>query len=87
MPTPRCSYGATYIDDRIVVVGGEELTMVLNVVEIYDIADGKWSTGPPCRPRVTPRWWRRLAIRSTASAAQTGRPKGPVATVDALDFK
>ncbi len=46
MPTPRCSYGATYIDDRIVVVGGEELTMVLNVVEIYDIADGKWSTGP-----------------------------------------
>ena len=47
MPTPRGSYGATYIDGRIVAVGGEEPTQVVDVVEMYDIADGKWSTLTP----------------------------------------
>ncbi len=52
MPTPRGSYGAAYLDGRIVAVGGEEPTMVLNVVEMYDIAAGKWST---ITPMPTPR--------------------------------
>ena len=47
MPTPRGSFGATYIDGRIVAVGGEEPTRVLEVAEMYDIADGKWTTLPP----------------------------------------
>jgi serine/threonine-protein kinase PknK len=88
MPTPRGSYGATYIDDRIVVVGGEEPTMVLNVVELYDIADGKWSTGPPMP---TPRHAEVVATVGNTVYAIGGanRPthEGPIATVEALDFK
>ena len=33
MPTPRGSYGAAFIDGRIVVVGGEEPTRVLSAVQ------------------------------------------------------
>jgi serine/threonine-protein kinase PknK len=88
MPTPRGSYGATYIDGRIVVVGGEEPTMVLNVVELYDIADGKWSTGPPMP---TPRHAEVVATVGNTVYAIGGanRPthEGPIATVEALDFK
>ena len=40
------------IDGRIVALGGEEPTQVLNVAEMYDIADGKWST---LTPMPTPR--------------------------------
>ena len=47
MPTPRGSYGAAYIDGRIVAVGGEEPTQVLATVEMYDIATGKWTTLAP----------------------------------------
>src|SRR5262249_17455654 len=47
MSTPRGSFGATYIDGRIVAVGGEQPTSVLNVVEMYDIAAAKWSTLAP----------------------------------------
>ena len=43
MPTPRGSYGAAFIDGRIVAVGGEEPTRVLATVEMYDIANGKWT--------------------------------------------
>ena len=43
MPTPRGSYGAAFIDGRIVAVGGEEPTRVLATVEMYDIAEGKWT--------------------------------------------
>ena len=42
MPTPRGSYGAAFIDGRIVAVGGEEPTRVLATAEMYDIAEGKW---------------------------------------------
>ena len=41
MPTPRGSYGAAFIDGRIVAVGGEEPTRVLATVEMYDIANRK----------------------------------------------
>jgi serine/threonine-protein kinase PknK len=88
MPTPRGSYGAAYIDGRIVVVGGEEPTMVLNVVELYDITDGKWSTGPPMP---TPRHAEVVAAVGNTVYAIGGanRPthEGPIATVEALDFK
>ncbi len=56
MPTPRGSYGATFVDGRIVVVGGEEPTQVLDAVEMYDIGTGKWTTAAPrCRPLVMAR--------------------------------
>jgi serine/threonine-protein kinase PknK len=87
MPTPRGSYGATYIDGRIVAVGGEEPTMVVNVVEMYDIADGKWST---LAPMPTARHAEVVATVANTVYVIGGanRPthEGPIATVEALDF-
>ncbi len=87
MPTPRGSYGAAFIDGRIVVVGGEEPTRVLNVVEMYDIADGKWSTLPPMP---TARHAEVVATvgNTVYSICGANRPthEGPIATVEALDF-
>ena len=87
MPTPRGSYGATYIDGRIVVVGGEEPTMVLNVVEMYDVADAKWSTLPPMPTA------RHAEVVATVGntvycigGADRPTHEGPIATVEALDF-
>jgi N-acetylneuraminic acid mutarotase len=87
MPTPRGSFGATYIDGRIVAAGGEEPTTVLNVVEMYDIAAGKWSTLPPLPTR--------LHAEVVATVGNTvyciggaNKPthEGATATVSALDF-
>jgi serine/threonine protein kinase/N-acetylneuraminic acid mutarotase len=87
MPTPRGSYGATFIDGRIVAVGGEEPTQVLGVAEMYDIADGKWST-LPAMP--TPRHAEVVAAvgNTVYCIGGANRPthEGPVATVEALDF-
>jgi len=87
MPTPRGSFGATYIDGRIVVVGGEEPTQVLNVVEMYDITDGKWST---LAPMPTARHAEVVATVGNTVYVIGGanRPthEGPIATVEALDF-
>ncbi|MGW4333922.1 Kelch repeat-containing protein [Rhodococcus koreensis] len=52
MPTPRGGLGATFIDGRIVAVGGEEPTRVLSTVEAYDVIAGTWSQLPALR---TPR--------------------------------
>ncbi|OBI54059.1 hypothetical protein A5705_01620 [Mycobacterium sp. E787] len=88
MPTPRGSYGATYIDGRIVVVGGEEPTMVLDVVEMYDISAGKWST---IAPMPTARHAEVVATVGNTVYCIGGadRPthEGPIATVEALDFR
>lgn len=87
MPTPRGSYGATYIDGRILAVGGEEPTRVLNVVEMYDISEAKWSTLPPMP---TPRHAEVVATVGNTVYVIGGanRPthEGPIATVEALDF-
>jgi N-acetylneuraminic acid mutarotase len=87
MPTPRGSYGATYIDGRIVALGGEEPTTVLNVGEMYDITAGRWSTLPPLP---TPRHAEAVATVGNTVYVIGGanRPahEGPVATVEALDF-
>ncbi|MCV7075242.1 Kelch repeat-containing protein [Mycobacterium szulgai] len=87
MPTPRGSYGATFIDGRIVVVGGEEPTQVLGVVEMYDIANAKWS---PLPALATPR---HAAVVATVGntvycIGGANRPthEGAIATVEALDF-
>jgi Kelch motif len=87
MPTPRGSYGAAFIDGRIVVVGGEEPTQVLSTVEMYDIADGKWTTLAPIK---TPVHGEAVAaVGSTVyviGGADRPTHEGPVATVEALDF-
>jgi hypothetical protein len=56
MPVPRGSYGAAYVDGRIVAVGGEDPTQVLGTAEMYDIAEAEWTTMPPMP---TPRHHRR----------------------------
>ena len=87
MPTPRGSYGATYLDGRIVAVGGEEPTRVLSTVEMYDIADGKWTE---LAPTGTPRHGEVVAAVGSVVYCIGGadRPthEGPVETVEALDF-
>jgi serine/threonine-protein kinase PknK len=87
MPTPRGSYGAAYIDGRIVVVGGEEPTRVLSTVEMYDIADSKWTT---LAPIPTPRHGEMVAAvgNTVYCIGGANRPthEGPVSTIEALDF-
>ena len=87
MPTPRGSYGATFIDGRIVAVGGEEPTQVLGAAEMYDIADGKWTT---LAPMPTPRHAEVVAtVGSTVyciGGADRPTHQGAVATIEALDF-
>ncbi|RDH74345.1 protein kinase [Mycolicibacterium moriokaense] len=87
MPTARGSYGAAYIDGRIVVVGGEEPTRVLDTVEMYDIATRKWSTLAPIN---TPVHGEAVAaVGSTVyviGGADRPTHEGPIAAVEALDF-
>jgi N-acetylneuraminic acid mutarotase len=87
MPSPRGSYGAAFIDGRIVAVGGEEPTRVLATVEMYDISNVKWSTVAPIG---TPRHGQVVAAVDSALYCIGGadRPShdGPIATVEALDF-
>jgi serine/threonine protein kinase/N-acetylneuraminic acid mutarotase len=87
MPTPRGSYGAAFIDGRIVAVGGEEPTQVLATVEMYDIASGKWRSLAPIN---TPVHGEAVAaVGSTVyviGGADRPTHEGPVATVEALDF-
>jgi N-acetylneuraminic acid mutarotase len=87
MPTPRGSYGATFIDGRIVAVGGEEPTRVLGTVEMYDVADGKWISLPPLP---TPRHGEVVATVGNTVYVIGGanRPshEGGISTVEALDF-
>lgn len=87
MPSARGSYGAALVDGRIVVVGGEEPTRVLATVEMYDIANRKWSTHAPLN---TPVHGQAVAaVGSTVyciGGADRPTHEGPVATVEALDF-
>jgi serine/threonine protein kinase/N-acetylneuraminic acid mutarotase len=87
MPTRRGSYGAAFIDGRIVAVGGEEPTRVLATVEMYDISTGKWSTQAPLG---TPRHGEVVAAvdQTVYCIGGADRPshEGPIATVEALDF-
>jgi serine/threonine protein kinase/N-acetylneuraminic acid mutarotase len=87
MPTPRGSYGAAFIDGRIVAVGGEEPTRVLATVEMYDIATGKWRSLAPINTPV--HGDAVAAVGSTVyviGGADRPTHEGPVATVEALDF-
>ena len=87
MPTPRGSYGAAFIDGRIVVVGGEEPTRVLATVEMYDTANRKWSTLAPINTPVHGQVV--AAVGETVyciGGADRPTHEGAVATVEALDF-
>ena len=87
MPTPRGSYGAAYIDGRIVAVGGEDPTQVLAAAEMYDIAEKKWIK---LAPLPTARHASAVAAVGNTVYVIGGanRPthEGPVATIEALDF-
>jgi N-acetylneuraminic acid mutarotase len=87
MPTPRGSFGAAFIDGRIVAVGGEEPTRVLATVEMYDIANKKWATLTPISTPVHGEVV--AAVGSTVyviGGADRPTHESPVATVEALDF-
>jgi N-acetylneuraminic acid mutarotase len=88
MPTPRGSYGAAFIDGRIVAAGGEEPTRVLSTVEMFDLAGGKWTA---LAPMPTARHAEVVAVVGNTVYVIGGadRPthEGPIATVEALDFK
>jgi N-acetylneuraminic acid mutarotase len=87
MPTPRGSYGAAFLDGRIVAVGGEEPTRVLATVEMYDISTGKWTTIAPIKTPVHGQVV--AAVGSTLyciGGADRPTHESAVATVEALDF-
>jgi len=75
------------VSGRIVAVGGEEPTRVRATVEMYDIADGKWSTLAPIG---TPRHGQVVAAvgNTVYCIGGANRPthEGPIANVEALDF-
>jgi serine/threonine-protein kinase PknK len=87
MPNPHGSFGAAFINGRIVAVGGEEPTRVIAAADMFDIADGKWTT---LTPMPTPRHAEAVAAVGTTVYCIGGanRPthEGAVATVEALDF-
>lgn len=87
MPTPRGSYGAAFIDGRIVAVGGEQPTQVLATVEMFDVANEKWRDVAPLN---TPVHGEAVAaVGSTVyviGGADRPTHEGPVAIVEALDF-
>jgi serine/threonine protein kinase/N-acetylneuraminic acid mutarotase len=87
MPTPRGSYGAAFLDGRIVAVGGEEPTRVLATVEMYDISSGKWTTIAPINTPVHGQVV--AAVGSTLyciGGADRPTHESAVATMEALDF-
>ena len=88
MPTPRGSYGATYIDGRIVAVGGEDPTQVLGCCRDVRHRRGEMDqAGAVADRRVTPRWSLRWATPCTSSVARTGpRMRGPSRRSRRLDF-
>ena len=72
---PRAEATApTFIDGRILAIGGEQPTRVLGVAEMYDIAGGNGPHCPLFRPRATLRRSQRSATPCTASVAQIGLP-------------
>ncbi|OBG29123.1 serine/threonine-protein kinase [Mycobacterium sp. 852002-51057_SCH5723018] len=87
MPSPHGSFGAAFIDGRIVAVGGEEPTRVIAAADMFDIADGKWTT---LTPMPTPRHAEVVAAvgRTVYCIGGANRPthEGAVATVETLDF-
>jgi len=87
MPTPRGSYGATFIDGRIVAVGGEDPTQVLDAAEMYDIAEGKWTKLAPL-PEARHAEVVAAVGNTVYVIGGANRPthEGPVATIDALEF-
>lgn len=64
MPTPRGSYGATYIDGRILAVGGEEPTRGSTSSRCTTSPTGNGARCRRCRRRVMPRWWPRWVTPS-----------------------
>jgi len=87
MPNPHGSFGAAYIDGRILAVGGEEPTRVIDDVDMFDIANGKWTTVASIP---TPRHATVVAAVGNTVYCIDGanRPthEGAVATIEALDF-
>jgi len=87
MPSRHGSFGAAFIDGRIVAVGGEEPTRVIAAADMFDIADGQWTT---LTPMPTPRHAEVVAaVGSTVyciGGANRPTHEGAVATVEALDF-
>jgi hypothetical protein len=84
-PSNRCTtFG---LDGRVVVVDGEEPTRVLGTVEMYDIAEGKWTSLPPMP---TPRHGEVVATVGNTVYVIGGanRPshEGSISPVEALDF-
>ena len=88
MPTPRGSFGAALVDGRIVAVGGEEPTRVLATAEMYDISNQKWTTLAPIKTPVHGEAVAAVGLTVyVIGGADRPTHEGPVATVEALDFK
>jgi hypothetical protein len=52
LPTPRTALGAVRLRSKIYAIGGQDCVSLfcghtLDVVEIYDLATGRWTTGTP----------------------------------------
>ncbi|KAA0022054.1 protein kinase [Antrihabitans cavernicola] len=88
MPTPRGGLGATYLDGRIIAVGGEEPIDVLGTAEAYDVAAQVWTELPSL---ATPRHGLAVAAVGNTVYAINGAMHPThaesTATTEALDFE
>jgi non-specific serine/threonine protein kinase len=87
MPTPRGGLGVAIVQTRLVALGGEAPTNVINVVEAFDTRTRKWAALPSMK---TPRHGMAVAVVGKSlfaldgATAPTHQQSTPVAEV--LDF-
>jgi len=88
MPTARGSIDAAVIADRLVVVGGETASGVLDAVEMYDFASNAWSAAQPVP---TPRHGAGVAAVDSSlyviNGAETTSHMESSTAVEVLDFE
>ncbi|MDX6644156.1 MAG: hypothetical protein QOD76_2118, partial [Solirubrobacteraceae bacterium] len=87
MPTPRGGLGVAIVQARLVALGGEAPTNVINVVEGFDLKKGKWSALPPMK---TPRHGMAVAVVGKSLFALDGAAapthSQSTAVAEVLDF-
>jgi non-specific serine/threonine protein kinase len=88
MPIPSGSLGAAVVGGRLIVVGGEDPTKVLDAVQAFDLRTRRWSTLAPMR---TPRHGMAVvAVGDTLYALDGARAPAhaeSTSTAEALDFR
>ena len=81
MPVAAGGLGAAIVAGRLVAVGGESPTSVIDAVQSFDLKTSKWSKLPRCAPRATappsPPWATRCTRSTAPRRRATSTPPAP----------